>query len=359
MIDIKLKQGLIGLIIISIIGAVFIFRQSLLPTPAAKVKVAQVQLEELLNKHPDWGKYQNLQAELNKLEQNWTKKIGDSPSSWDSAGNETEALQRQTDEIQQAYSDEAKVKLANLNKTLEEYTKNRQNQAALLYKEKVDTLNDRLTKEMKARAEVNNEALSRARAKIQADYQVTLSNLQLQLTIAELALNPQEHQGEKEKIQAEIDRLNREIEDQVRVEYEKLLTEYNRFVEQRKTEMSKELEAYQNQLRQEMSADIKEYQEKLEHEFTTWQQKREAELQNAVKSRNEQLSKEYKQYTSERQVLQAQLDQIKDNMLWDVKTAVKQMARAEAVDLVVTGDLARLQSFDWTSKLAGALFENK
>jgi len=353
----RLKYGLIGLVIIGIAGSVILLKQTLLTIPAIEVKVAQVQLDELLNKHPDWSKYQNLRLELNKLEKNWAKEIGEIPSLWDDAGFGTDELQRQTDEIQQAFSEEIKVKLANLNKSLEEYIKNRQNQAAALYKEKVDALNDRLTKELKTRAEANNEVLNRIRLQIQADYQITLSNLQLQLTVAELALNTQEHRVEKERVQAEINRINREIEDRVQQEHEKLKTEYDRFVEQRKTEISNELEAYQKQLRQEMSVDVVKYREKLESEFETWRQKREAELQNAVKSRNEQLSKEYKQYNAKRQVLLAQLNQIKDDMLWEVKTAVKQKARAGSIDLVVTGDLARLKSFDWTPKLAEELFD--
>jgi len=357
MTNIKLKYGLIALVIIGIVGIAFTFRQSWFRVPAGKVKVARVQLEELLAQHPDWSKYQNLQRELNKLEQNWAKEIGENPSLRDNIGLEVEGLQRQTNEIQQAFNEEFQLKLANLNKALEEYIKNRQNQAASLYKEKVDALNDRLTKELKSRADANNEALSRVRAQIQSDYQITLSNLQLQLTVAELALNPQEQWGEKEKIQAEIDRINREIEDRVRAEYEKLQAEYDHFVEQRKAEISTELEAYQKQLRQEMSADIQKYREKLESEFDTWRQKREAELQNAVKSREEQLSQEFREYSAKRQVLVAQLKQLKEDMLWEVKTAAKRMARAKSVDLVVTGDLARLPSFDWTAKLARELYE--
>lgn len=350
----KSKVWVIGAFsIIFLIAAVYcVMTQTKLVSGIFQSKIARVELQEIVTAHPDWGKYQKLQQELTKLQENWANQSGESLQSTFDLEPEKSALDYQMSEIERIYNEEIRLKIGNLNKAIADYLKKRQAQTSASYKEKVKQLNETLNKELTAKSEEMAGKVKQIRSQIQAEYQLELSNLQLQLSMLDMSLNPSDNnQADKEKIQTRINQINREIESKVAAEQTRLQDEFNRFAKEQKENASKEAQAYQSQLSRQLQEDIKQFRQKMETEFNEWQQQRKKELDETLQSRKNKNLAEYKRYSSERLILESEMKQIKEDILWQVKKKAKKLAQAKKVDLIVTGDLAKLKTYDLTTEL--------
>jgi hypothetical protein len=350
----KPKTWVIGScsVILLSLAIYFLVTQTKLTSGIFQSKIAHVEIEDVVAAHPDWAKYQKLQKELLKLRQSWANQSGEKLDLKDNLGSGRSELDYQMTEIERIYNEELQFKITNLNKTLSEYSKKHQAQVSATFKEKVDQLNEALNKELGAKSEEMAGKVDRFRSQTQAEHQLELSNLQLQLSMLDMSLSPNgNNREEKDKIQAQINQINREIDSKIAGEQKKLQEEFNRFAKERKDAVTKEAESYQVQLRQQLEEDIKQFQNELKSEFNQWQQKRKIELDATIKSRKAQSSAEYKRYSSEQLILESQMEQIKETILWQIRKETKKLAREKKLDVVITGDLAKSKTNDLTREL--------
>lgn len=252
------------------------------PVASKQSNKAQVDLQEVVQNPPEWRKYWDLKEALTER---WTISVDrDFLANQDNRWSQT-VLRQQMDAIETMFNEEVRQKLNNLEKTLAEYIKNRQNQAEVLFKHQEADLNMHLAQELADKLEQNQSRLKQFRQQLQLKYQTTLSNLQIQLVMLDFSLEAKDVQNEKVKIEAELERLGREIEERVRTEQIRLQTAYDRFATQRKAENLQEQASYRQALDEEVKRDVHDFQAQLQDEFKKWRVVRESERDQAVKSR--------------------------------------------------------------------------
>lgn len=255
----------------------------------SQFKVERVDLAKLNAVIPDWSSYRQLSADLGRLEQNWVVAPAGDSSSFDSSSS-SGPLERQIDGISGIYSKEINLKLNNLNRSLEEYSRSRQNQTRLAVQQKVAGLKEGLDKELQERARADAAQLSRFGFKVQSAHQLDLANLYLQLSLSKLSVNQSKDLETQAQIKTAIAKINQTIERKIQEERNRLEVELDRFTAKRQQEVLAEIKAYQLQLHEELVADIKQFREQSEAEFTQWRRQRERERERAIKSRKAELA---------------------------------------------------------------------
>lgn len=316
-----------------------ISRKTVLNT--SQINVAHLDLNEVLKKHPDWSNYQKIQNELGQLRQKWNKQtdslINTREFSSDSLINAE--INNQIMSIQAMFEEEVSTKLENINKLLAEYSENRRSQMNADLNSKINSVNERLKNLIQKKVDESEKSLVEYQKKVQAEYQLQLTNLQFQFSMAEMSLNKEEALLQKKKIQVEIERIRHEIDEKVNIEAEKIRKSLDEFSDDQKKKTSLEIEEYKANLERNFEKDFIAYRQKLESEFEDWRKHREADLKSAIEVRKDQSKTEFIQDNVKMQVLQSQLSQLKDQMIWDIRQKTKFLARLKKIDLIIDGGI--------------------
>lgn len=325
------------IIAIATISAVYpIIKKLTTPSAASGVKFARIDVNKLLRESPDWSKYQELQAEVDKLRQKWatSNKNTAVDSDFEDKGEQA-VIMGQIAEIDRMRQAEINLKAATLKKALNEYAADRQGQIKIGVNERFNLLNDEFNKEMQQKAAAAKIRIENLRRQLESEYQLTLANLQFQLALDALSTDQGEAEAEKNKVQGEIDRIKLEMERKTAAAEETEQNSLNSFAEEQKKAIAQEVENYKLNLEKEMRRDLAAYQRKLEEEFKDWNSKRNQDYQKAVELRKKNLQQD----NSKMLIFQSQQRQIEDRILWRIKQKAKELARARRIDLIVSGGI--------------------
>ncbi|HYH03989.1 MAG TPA: hypothetical protein VEC37_12865 [Bacillota bacterium] len=340
----------VSLVLITLTGGAVCFKQYFVPQD--QVTLGQVDIQALLKKHPDWQKYTELQDELEKLRQKWGTSNRQNTGETGKGGlNNSSELRSQVGEIERIYTEENKLKLADLNKSIKEYVQTKTQQLNQLLNDRLKSINSRLTSDIQRKTQENESKLQAYFLELQSEYQVTLSNLQLQLSLLDISSNPANAKAEREKIQAEINRIQTEIGRKKAIKQSALQKELETWAETEKKAAHQEFEHYKTEKESELKNDILAYRQKLENNFSNWHKQQKDDLDSAKKLREEKWEKDYRQDSVRETIIKSQQEQLKEAMLWDIRQKAKLVARTKKVDCVVTHAVVNVNAPDLTEAL--------
>jgi hypothetical protein len=341
------------MILVGLGGGIFCWQKSV--TPAKPVALARVDLNKLLQVHPDWDRYRELQTQIDQLRDQWGRKNASESNQSGLDNSVLPELRRQINEIEQNFTDESRLKLANLNKAIADYVRDQTRQAQAVLNERLTAINNSLTKELQDLAKKHENILQAYWNELQTEKQLALSNLQLQLSLLELSSDKNQAKMEKQKIQAEINRIKTEIALK-KVEKEgSLQAEFQSYAAKRKQENGREFEEFKREREAQVKKEILEYRKKLEDEFLKWRQRREQELDSAKKLRQEKWVQEYSRVQVKKSLLKAQQEQVQEAILWEIRQKTKKIARAQKIDYVLAGEFINLTLPDLTGQVRKSL----
>jgi DNA repair exonuclease SbcCD ATPase subunit len=344
---------LIGIIIILGLGC-GIFYLKIAAVPAKSVVLARVDLQAVLEKHPNWDRYRQLQDQIDKLHRKWNNKNSaakDNENIVNSGSENIAELYKQVNEIEQIYQDESRLKLDNLNNTIKGYVQNRTEQLNAALKERLNSINNQLNKELQNLAK-NNEAKAQAYInELQVDYQVKLSNLQLQLSLLDISGDPRKVKTEKNRIQNEIMQIKQEMGQKRAARESQLQKEFQAYAEECKKAAGKEFEQFKSEKETQVREEIAAYRQKLEGEYLVWRTNREQKVESAKKIRQDKLEQEYRQDNARETILKSQREQLKEAIIWDVRQKTKKIASSQNIDCVLTDDYLNIGVRDMTEEV--------
>jgi hypothetical protein len=249
----------------------------------------------LLREQPDWNGYHGLEKEAGRLFKKHSK--------FDPVQNEVHdnlepmffnraVVDHQITEIERIFEAEQNFKRNTLNEAVKEYSQKGSQGIKAEQKLRADILNRSFNAELKNKTKEMESLLEKYFQDLESRQQVNLANLQLQMSVAGLGKNPDQVKQEQQRIQVEIDGVNRKIDQQVEAKRNDLLREYNNYQKTRKNEIVVELNRLQEKLNTDLQNDLVRYKNVLEYQFNEWSSRREKELQRAVELRRELKEKE-------------------------------------------------------------------
>lgn len=278
------------LVVTFLVGAVIFFWANRFWFPvSAQTKKSSVNLESMALGEYHWSNYRTLSQKTKKFfQRSWSGLNPELNTDYtDQSIFNQDAINHQIDEIKRIFQAEENFKRVNLKKFIKDYSK----KCFQEINEKIKTKNDLLTKalnlELQKKTREITISLEGNRVELESEYQLVLSNLQLQKSIASLG----ESQGDlidEQEIQAQIDVIHGEIEEKLKASQRTLTDEFENHQKLRKEQIDSELNNYRIRLESEYQNDLARFQQALETEFSEWYSKREKELALAIRLRQEQ-----------------------------------------------------------------------
>lgn len=325
----------------------FIFRDT-----TSKLPVARVDIEAVLKEHPRWGDYTKLQKEMEELAGHWSGTLNEQGAvDWQSKDFGQKSIERQVDQIKKSFGEEVRLKQLGLKTAMEGYFKTLAQEYDKRFKEKLDALNKQLNEDLQAKVEHYKKMAELYRQVLEAENQLTLSNLQLKLAGIDVAKGGEEARQEQQKIQSEIDRIKRDIEEKSAERQKKLNEDLRNYVKLRKEELEYEIIQYKKDQESHFKADLEQYKKKLEADFSAWMARRQKEVEQDIKLRQDQKLSELNQTKAKLKLFQLQLDRMRDDMLQEVRLAVKKVAQKRKLTCVFQGEITNVNLFDLTPHL--------
>lgn len=351
------KLIVIGLVLVGLAGIIVYFKQSLFAKN--QLTLAQVNLPTLVKEHPDWRKYLQLNTELKKLCQKWGVKNQSSAKKGEhvSASGLFPELQSQEGAIEEIYKEESQLKLENLNKSIQEYTQTKTRQVNQALNEEFRRINFRLNNDIQIKTQTNEAEFKAYCNELQNEYQLTLANLQLSLSLLDISPNSDQNKAEKEKLQTEIKQIQTEIALKKTVKKKTLDEKLKQWIEKRKEEAKQEFERFKTNQEQKLEAEILAYRKKLEKDFSDWQQRHKDELDSTKKLREAKWEDEYHRARVQETIIRSQQEQLKTAILWDICQKAKRIAREKKIDCIITGAVVNVNLQDLTDDLRSIILE--
>jgi hypothetical protein len=341
------------LIVLGLGCGVFYFKKAAVPTKT--LVLARVDLQMALKKHPNWDRYLELEAQIDKLHRKWnTKNASAKDVAANSSGENIVELNKQVNEIEQIFIDESRLKLDNLNNTIKEFVKNRTEQLTAVLKERLTSINNQLNKELQNQAKDNDAKLQAYLNELQNDNQVNLANLQFQLSLLDIS-GDTKAKTEKAKVQAEIDQIKQEMEQKKAAKEAALQAEFQTYAEAQKKAAGAEFDQFKTERETQVKTDILAYRQRLESEYLTWRTNREQKMDSAKKSRQDKLEQEYRKDSVRESILQSQQEQLKEAIIWEIRQNTKKIASSHKVDCVLAGEYLNLKLRDLTDEVQKSL----
>jgi hypothetical protein len=341
------KKRLIILLCLSLMavifgGYTFLSRQD---GAVRKTALAAFDLDALLREHPNWGRYQELLHDLERISNNWEIEPSRPDLSASSSQFKLAPVDRQMIELQNNYRLEETYKWGSVQKALQDYQKRKLQDLEERFKIKFEALKKVLNIDLEAKHKEQQEALDAHRKKLDEEQYSTLANLQLRLATLGVSRSSTDEE-ERARIQKEINRIKDEIEEKMEMragQYEQEFGIYQRLRSQQLNVQLKELEVKADL---EIKADLRRYQEKLSAEFQAWRVRRQQEMNKSLEKR--------RQEQAQQQLLFSQQTQLYEGMMRDIRKAVKEYAQHNQIGCVIAGQASSGQP-DLTRQLAQML----
>ena len=283
-----MKFKYVGLTGIALILILFITYSHLLKKDLSLVSKNEHHFKALVKKQADWGRYTQLSKAVAKVKQNWDgTKLLPLTTGAVLSSSERIAISRQTATIKDLFYAEEQRKQINLDSALKEFRRKRSLQLTAKLKDMVAILNRELDLELQNKDRANDKLLLEYQHKLQMGQQLTLTNLQIQLAVADLLQN----QDERNKLQLQQKLIQQDISRKI-TSYEQLLkNEQTTFEKQKRLEITSKFKLFKSEQEAEFQLELDAYKGKLQSEFETWHNAMEQELHNAIEIRQEETSK--------------------------------------------------------------------
>jgi Skp family chaperone for outer membrane proteins len=344
-----IKKKRLFLVVLLVLVAVVYGGYSLFSTyfGVKKTDFAAFDLNVLLREHPNWGRYQELQRELERIRGNWENPPPRLDESiWSTPGQYKLApVERQMIELQNSYRLEETDKWGSIQKLLQDYHKRRMKELEDRLKARFEVLKKAFNTELEAKHDAQQKLLDAYRKKLEDEQYPALTNLQLRL--ATLGVNPTNTDNEERlRIQKEINNIKAEIDNKLEERAGQYEREFNAYQKVRSQQLNDQFTVFETKTNDEFKADFKRYQDKLDAEFRAWRTRRQQELNKSLEKR--------RQEQAQQQLLFSQQTQVYDGMMRDIRKAVREYAERNKIGCVVAGQLTSGQP-DLTRQLAKML----
>jgi hypothetical protein len=347
---------LLFFLVLSGLGGGFFYLKNLISSQPQPVALARVDLRETLKKHPNWKRYLELQDQIDKLHRKWNTKNPVAPNNAaNSAAPNIDELYKQVNEIEQIYMDENRLKLSNLNNTIKEYVQNRTVQLKAILKERFNSINNRLKNDIQNYSKENETKLQAYLNQLRNENQVTLSNLQLQLSLLDISGDSSKTKLEKARIQEEISLIKKEITQKQAAREAVLQAELQAYAKKQKETADQDFAEFRAERETQVKEDILIYRQRLENEYNDWKTQREQKLDSAKKIRQDKLRQEYRDDNARETILKSQQEQLKEAIIWEIRQKSKKIAFSHQVDCILTDEYLNISLPDLTGEVQKSL----
>lgn len=243
-------------------------------------------------KRADWSEYTNIGRALSELTKGWTFP---NPSFSDELIRDfeqrisKESIEAQTGRIKMLFAEEEAFRKADLEKSLEAYRYKLNQETARELDIKLNHLQTKYQKEISNFEQNYKKIISEYNEELDAKYQVTLANLQLQLLLIDLSTRIKDPQLEKQKIQDRIDKIHQEMNDKLTIRQRQLHEELDQYKKQSRLSLDAEIAIIRDQLTQAAEITFNKYRNLLEADFYEWREQRKQDIQMVINLRQSRL----------------------------------------------------------------------
>ncbi len=270
--------GLLGLIFALIIGGIIPIKPSNahLPDYAA-----------IVSHRANWTQYQKITEGLDTLDKDWFR----NHRNWKPPNDQfeqqiaRESLSSQTSQIKSMFVGEETFRRIGLEEALKLFNTQLHQDIEQRISIKSGVLRKKLDEDLGFKGREHEKAMADYNQELVNDYQVTLTNLQLQLLLTDLFNNTKDPVEEKKRIQNQINHIHQEMHEKISIRQQQLNAELEVYKKQRQKETESELEMLRGQWEAYAVEELRKYGQTLEEGFQNWLEQRQRETQSAIDQR--------------------------------------------------------------------------
>jgi hypothetical protein len=268
--------GLLGLVVIWQVYGTIIIERSTADLP---------DYSRILDSNANWDQYQKLNLKVAALRNGWFQKNNTASEQRIAEFEQKisgESLTAQTAQIRLIFFEEKSFRENELNESIKLYQTKLYQELELEIAVKTASLKSIYDKEVNSKELEVRNALGKYNQDLAKEYQLTFTNLHLQLLLVDLSNSQKDPVVEKKRIQSQIDKIHREMYDKISIRQRQLFAEFDDFKKQRKTVLNLELGKLRNQLEASAAEELRKYRQALEQGFQNWIEQRKQETETAI-----------------------------------------------------------------------------
>lgn len=238
---------------------------------------------------PDWSGYSQLGRVLPKFRWSLPNLSPKTASNWKPPAYETSEFDRQVVEIGRIFGEEESFRTANLARSVRNYQSRLHQKLNARLNEHSAALTAAFNRDVHAKMEEFKQELLKYQQELSAEYQTSLANLNLRLSVSDLTADgkPPDASETKGQLEVELERMHQVMAAKIATRESELQAELNAFRTKRRVEMDATLNAEKAAGEADILAQVEQYRSGLEMNLADWSAKRQEEIEHAIALRQE------------------------------------------------------------------------
>lgn len=238
---------------------------------------------------PDWSGYSQLGRVLPKFRWSLPNLSPKMASNWKLPAYETSEFDRQVEEIRRIFGEEESFRSANLARSVRNYQSRLHQKLTARLNEHSASLTAAFDRDVRAKKEELEQELLKYQQELGAEYQTSLANLNLRLSVSDLTANgkPLDASETKKQLEMELEQMHRVMTAKIATRESELQAELNAFRTKRRAEVDATLNAEKAAGEADILAQVEQYRSGLEMNLADWSAKRQQEIEHAIALRQE------------------------------------------------------------------------
>lgn len=238
---------------------------------------------------PDWSGYSQFSRLFTGFHWTLPNLSPKASEKWKLPVDDTSEFNRQIIEIDRIFGEEESFHAADLERSVRNYRLRLTQKLAARLNELSAALTAAYNRDIQAKTEEFKHELLKYQQELGAEYQISLVNLNLRISVSDLMNNstPADASEAKKQLEAELARMHRVIAAKITAREAELHAELNAYQAKRRSEMTTKLNAERAAGEAEIQSQVEQYRSGLETSLANWSAKRREAIERAIALRRE------------------------------------------------------------------------